>query len=432
MIPLRRKLTGLLEVLIGLGLLVGFFPAATLLNLNPSPFFLFVIYGAWVAGPVIGVLAGLLASLLYLAMLTFTTAFPLNALWTFIIADPTHYLTPMFLIVAGYVLGELRITMERRMQRLHDQAELLQKESVAARSRLQQAETALLELQGRVLGQTATMTRLYQIAQSLNVLSVEKILTELLGVLEDLLQVEQASIYRIEEGNRFARLAVRVGEPAWSNSVSIDAHELVKRAIEAGEVLTFQEADERPAPIYIVPLFRQKRTYALIAIHKLPLSKVTADTTQLLQVLTRWASSSLERATAFETARQTEATYPNSRFLRAPYFEEQCAIEHDRYVRYGIPYTIIEATLHTSLPDDQIPQLLTERLRGKMRTFDLAMWEPSSMRLLLLFPTMEQQYAGGVVQRIEERIESAEFHILDLQVLHNECQIRIESKVEAR
>ncbi|ARU62967.1 hypothetical protein CBW65_19750 [Tumebacillus avium] len=431
MIPFRRKLTGLLEVLIGLGLIVGFFPAVTLLNVNPSPFFLLVIYGAWVAGPVIGLLSGLLSSVLYLAMLTTTTAFPINALWSFIIADPTHYLTPMFLLVAGYVFGELRTTLERRMQRLRDQASLMQQEATEARSRLQQAETALFELQGRVLGQTATMTRLYQIAQSLNVLSVEKILTELLGVLEDLLQVEQASIYRIEEGNRFARLAVRVGQPAWSNSVTIDTHELVKKAIEQGKVLTFKDAKERPAPIYIVPLFRQNRTYALIAIHRLPMSKVTADTTQLLEVLTKWASASLERAAAYEAARLKDATYPNSRFLRAPYFHEQCGLEHDRFMRYGVPYTILEATLHTVVPDEEVPELLSELLRGKMRTFDLATWEPETNRLLLLFPTLEHQYAGGVAQRIWERLASDEFQVLDTRILHNECEIRAEKRVEA-
>ncbi|ASS75229.1 hypothetical protein CIG75_09710 [Tumebacillus algifaecis] len=430
MIPFRRKLTGFLEVLIGLGLIVGFFPATTLLYVNPSPFFLFVIYGAWVAGPLIGVLSGLLSSVLYLAMLTTTTAFPLNALWTFIIADPTHYLTPMFLIVAGYALGELRTTLERRMQRMRDQASLMQQEAFEARSRLQQAETALVELQGRVLGQTATMTRLYQIAQSLNVLSVEKILTELLGVLEDLLQVEQASIYRVEEGNRFARLAVRVGPPAWSNSVTADTHELVKMAIEEGKVLTFKDASERPAPIYMVPIFRHQRTYALIAIHRLPLSKVTVDTTQLLEVVTKWASDSLERATAYEEARMSDATYPNSRFLRAPYFHEQCGIEHDRFERYGIPYTIVEATLNTTIADEFVPEMLTDLLRAKMRTFDLATWEPETKRLLLLFPTLEKQYAEGVAQRIWERLESEQFEVLSSRVLHNDCEIQAVQQVE--
>ncbi|TCP59333.1 GAF domain-containing protein [Tumebacillus sp. BK434] len=431
MISFRRKLTGLLEVIIGLGLIVGFFPASTLLNVNPSPFFLLVIYGAWVAGPVIGLFSGLLSSVLYLAMLTTTTAFPFNALWTFIIADPSHYLTPMFLLVAGYVFGELRTTLERRMQRLRDQASLMQQEASEARSRLQQAETALFELQGRVLGQTATMTRLYQIAQSLNVLSVEKILTELLGVLEDLLQVEQASIYRVEESNRFARLAVRVGQPTWSNSVTIDTHELVKKAIEQGKVLTFKDATERPAPIYMVPIFRQNRTYALIAIHRLPLAKVTADTTQLLEVLAKWASASLERATAFEAALLNDATYPNSRFLRAPYFHEQCGLEHDRYVRYGIPYTILEATLHTVLRDEDVPGALSELLRGKMRTFDMATWEPESNRLMLLFPTLDHQDASGVAQRVWERLASDDFQVLDTRVLHNECEIRTEMRVEA-
>jgi K+-sensing histidine kinase KdpD len=432
MIPFRRKVTGLLEVLIGLGLCVGFFPASALLNINPSPFFLFVIYGAWIAGPLVGVLSGLLASTLYLAMLTTTTAFPLNALWPFIIADPSHYLTPMFLLLAGYVFGELRTTLERRMQRLRDQAALMQQEAAEARSRLQQAETALVELQGRVLGQTATMTRLYQIAQSLNVLSVEKILTELLGVLEDLLHVTQASIYRVEEGNRFARLAVRVGQPAWSNSITIDDHELVKKAIEEGKVLTLKNAKERPAPIYMVPIFQNRRTYALIAIHRLPLSKVTADTTQLLNVLAKWASESMERATAYESARMSEATYPNSRFLRARYFYEQCGIEHERFLRYGIPYTILEATLKTTIRDEEVPELLSERIRGKMRTFDLAAWEPETNRLLLLFPTLESQNAGAVAERIWDRVESEHFHILDTRLLHNVCNFQDEGKVSAR
>jgi K+-sensing histidine kinase KdpD len=413
MIPLHRRLTGMLEVLIGLGLLVGFVKPSVLLSLNPSPFFLFVIYGAWVAGTMVGVLSGVLASVLYLLLITTMTAFPVEALWAFVVADPTHYLTPTFLIVAGYVFGELRMTWQRRLQRLQDQAQIANQEAADAKARLQQAETALVELQGRVLGQTATMKRLYQIAQSLNVLSVEKILLELMGVLEDLLQVEQASIYRVEENQKFARLAVRTGEANWSNSLAIENNELVAKVIREGKILTFAEVPDRPAPIFTVPILREGRTYALIVIHKLPFTKVTADTQELLSILAKWAGQSLERATSFEKAREAHATYPHSRVLREPFFLELCRVEAERKERYHIPYTVLKAKIETDAPYEDVPRLITERLDGAIRTFDFVTWVPEKRMVALLFPTLEPESADVVEKRVRERLNVAPLKVIE-------------------
>ena len=413
MIPLRRRLTGLLEVLIGLGLLVGFVPASILLELNPSPFFLLVIYGAWVAGPWVGLTGGLLASVLYVILLTAITSFPIDVLWSFLIADASHYLTPMFLMIAGYLFGELRGQWERRLLRLQDQAQISQQEATRATARLQEAESMLHELQGRVLGQTDTMKRLYGIAQSLNVLSVDKILLELMGVLEDLLQVEAASIYRVEENQLYARLAVRTGAiPADApNSLKIEDSAIATQVVREARIVTFAVTERRPAPIYVVPVLRRQRTFALIVIYRLPLTKVTADTKQLLSVLAQWAGDSLDHATAFEHARRAEATFEGSNVLREAFFQEQCALEEERHRRYKIPFVRLELDVETKRDEEQVPELLDELLRGTIRVYDMVAWDPEERRILILLPNLEQEYAEAVTRRILQRLNGETFRV---------------------
>ncbi|HEU4964656.1 MAG TPA: GAF domain-containing protein [Bacilli bacterium] len=425
MISWRRRMIGVLEMVIGVGLLVGFFPTSSLLGLNPSPFFILVIYSAWTAGTLIGVLSGLLASAVYLTLLLSLTPYPIELFWKYLIVDPTHYLTPLTLFLAGYLFGEMRMTWERRVSRLRDQADLSQQEAEGARQRLRQAETALLELQGRVLGQTATMSRLYAIARSLNVLSVDKILLELMGVLEDLLQVEQASLYRIEDDGRWGRLAVRKGEAVWPNSLEIARYEVFAQAIAKDSVMAFPKvgADEE-TPIYLVPVLRQGRTYALLVIRRLPLEKVTADTRQLLKVIAEWAGDSLERATAYEDAIREEATYPRSRVLRAPFFEQQCVIEHQRHERYGIPYSILQAQLEADadVSEEEFPELITQRLTGSIRAYDLVMWDGEQRTVAVLLPTLEPERAMNVAKRIWERIGGDGVRLKGARIVSNTCQ----------
>jgi len=411
MIPFRRRVTGLLEVLIGLGLMVGFIPPSTLLDLNPSPFFAIVLYGAWVAGAWVGLAAGGLAAAIYLILLTENASYPIEVFGTFLISDPKHYLTPMFLMIGGYVFGELRMQWERRLARLQDQANISHQEAAKAAARLQQAEAMLGELQGRVLGQTATIKRLYGIAQSLNVLSVDQILLELMGVLTDLLQVEQASIYRLEESQLYARLSVRVGQPEWANSLAVKDHELVGRVVREGRLLTFADSAPGDAPIYLVPIFRASRTYALIAIHRLPLAKITMDTKELLAILAQWAGDSLERATSYEQASKAEATFPDSRVLRKKYFKEQCALEEERSKRYGIPFVLLELGVRTTLPDAQVPSVLTDRLKGAIRAFDMVMYEPEVQRCSILLPTLEADWAEQVAERILSRLDGSGLNV---------------------
>jgi len=421
MIPLRRRLTGLVEVLVGLGLLVGFVPTHLLKGVNPSPFFIIVIYGAWVAGPLVGLLAGLVAALLDVVLLTATAQIPLELFGTFFIAEPRNYLTPMFLLIAGYVFGELKVQGERRRQRLEEQAQMSRLEAERATAQLQQAETMLSELQGRVLGQTATLKRLYSIAQSLNVLSVDQILLELMGVLEELLIVEQASIYRVETSQAYARLSVRKGDPQWPNSLAVADHALIRQALEEQRLLTFADTNDHPAPVYLIPIISGSQTLALIAIHRLPMAKVTADTKQLLHVLAKWAGDSLERATRYEQARRSEATYAGSDVLREPYFKEQCGLEEERSRRYGIPYVLLHLLVDTDLPDVVVPPVLTERLRNTVRAFDMITWVPEERTVRILLPTLDLSTAAPVVTRIRSRLEGEGLRVSGHRV-EDECQ----------
>jgi K+-sensing histidine kinase KdpD len=420
MFSVQRRIRITIEVIIGLGLIVALFNTNTLLTLNPSPFFIVVLYGAWMAGTLIGVLTGVVASLLYLMLLT-VNAFSLKVFWAYVIANPSHYLTPLFLLIAGFVFGELRMSWEGRVRRLQEQAEIARREADETRDRIVQAETAIHELEGRVMGQTATMTRMYEIARNLNVQSVEQILIELMGVLEDLLLVEQASIYRVETQGEYARMAVRIGPPVWENSIRIAYHPILSQAVAKARLMTWNEMDERPAPMFMVSIFHLGHTYAVIAIHRLPVSKVSADTEQLLNVLAKWAGDSLERAAAYEEVVRVEATFAGTQVMRWAYFKTMCDVECQRFTMYQIPFTIFEMGWTTDLPEDQAAKLISELAKGKIRVFDTVSWNPAAQKVAFLFPTLERESAEGVAERILKHFRERGLHVGSTDLLFNHC-----------
>ncbi|MGZ4032495.1 MAG: GAF domain-containing protein [Tumebacillaceae bacterium] len=426
MFTARRRIRVSIEVVIGLGLIITIFNTNTLLTLNPSPFFIVVLYGAWMAGTLIGVLTGAVASLLYLLLLT-VNAFSLHVFWSYVIADPAHYLTPTFLLIAGFVFGEIRWSWEGRVRRLQEQAEISRREADEARDRMAQAETAIHELEGRVMGQTATMTRMYEIAKSLDVQSVEQILIELMGVLEDLLHVEQASIYRVEATGEYARMAVRVGEPIWESSARIAMHPSISQAVQEARLLTWSEIGERPAPMFMVPIFQQGQTYAVIVIHRLPIAKVSADTEQLLRVLANWAGDSLERATAYEHVVRVEETFAGTQVVRWAYFKKMCDVECQRFSTYQIPFTIFEMEMTTQLPEAEAAKRIYELAKTKIRVFDSLSWNPTEQKVAFLFPTLEREFAEGVAERILTHFRENGWHVVRTDLLFNQCVIAGES-----
>ncbi|MFC4767070.1 GAF domain-containing protein [Effusibacillus consociatus] len=420
---LKNRYSATLEVLIGLALMIAFIPAGILIEINPQPFFIVILYGALVSGAWVGVLAGVVSSLLFIGLSFYATGFSVGVFKEFLMVKPELFIIPVLFLLLGYLVGEIRVQWQRRLERLEEQTRVAELETEEKTARLREAEETILELQGRILGQTATMSRLYQIAQSLNVLSTEKILTELMGVLEDLLAVQQASIYRIEENRRFARLVLRKGDLVWQNSISLERSDIWQKIFREGKVLTFVDFEERPAPIYAVPIHSSLRIYAVIVIHRLPKIKVNPDSKKLLSVLADWAGSSLDRANAYEQANLIIARFPRTIVLRPNFFHDQLTLEHERFQRFGIPYTVLQLSVKLNLQANEVPAYLTQLLTGRIRTWDLVTWEEEEKRISFLMPGLDKDCSPLVQMRIIKLFDSSSIMILSSKTLTNEFPI---------
>ncbi|WP_028402784.1 GAF domain-containing protein [Ectobacillus panaciterrae] len=294
-----------LQVLIALILMTTFLPNKVLTEMNPHPFFIVILYGALASGPWAGVFTGAISSLLYLCLSFYAVGFSFNSaalslegFMEFLKVYPSAYFAPLLFLIVGYVVGETRLSWHRRLQHVNEQMQLSQKEMQESTRSLQKAEEALLELQGRILGQTASMLRLYQMSRNLNALSVEKIFSGVMDVLEDLLQVEQASIYRLDENGRIAQLLLHKGESVLPNL--IEQNSLWQRTVSYGKVLSFVDVEQGEGPIYMVPIHVSRHMYAMIVVHRLPRIKVNSDSLKLLSIIADWTGASLERVYSLE------------------------------------------------------------------------------------------------------------------------------------
>jgi cell shape-determining protein MreD len=294
-----------IQVLIALILMTTFLPNKVLTEINPHPFFIVILYGALASGPWVGLFTGAVSSLLYFCLSFYSVgfsfysvAFSLEGFIEFFKVYPSAYFVPLMFLIVGYVVGETRFSWHRRLQLSNKQMQLSQQEIQESTRRLQQTEEVLLELQGRILGQTASMLRLYQISQNLNALSAEKIFIGVMDVLEDLLQVEQASIYQLDVNRHTTQLLIHKGESISPNS--IEQNPLWQRTISCGEVLSFVDVEQEEGPIYMVPIHVSRRIYAMIVIHRLPRIKVNSDSCKLLSIIADWTGASLERVYSLE------------------------------------------------------------------------------------------------------------------------------------
>lgn len=305
----RDKFSVGMQVLIALVLMVTFLPNKFLIELNPHPFFIVILYGALAAGTWIGVFTGLISSLLYFGLMFYAAGFSFNSAAfsfegfnEFLKVDPTIYIGQLMFLVVGFIVGEIKEFWQRRLQSLQEQVQSAQQEAKENTSRLQQTEQVLIELQGRVLGQTETMSRLYHIARSLSDLSIEKIFNGLMQLLEDLLQVEQASLYRLDEIGRSAQLVIWKGDPVWPHLIELEHNKLWQEAISSRGVASFVDFEQRPAPIYMVPIHYSGRVSAMIVVHRLPRIKVNADSRKLLSIIAEWTGASMKQAYTLEEA----------------------------------------------------------------------------------------------------------------------------------
>lgn len=199
------------------------------------------------------------------------------------------------------------------------------------------------EYEKRLLNDRTSLPRLYSIISQLTVLEPEKILTEAIEVIKDIMDTDTVSIYSANNKNSFIRLSVASNNEAIlvDKSVDISKYPRLQKSMENNEIYVGNNWSENE-PSLAAPVFHEGTCIAIIIINHMKFERLNLYQVNLFRTLSILISTSMAKAREYEVVTRNNKYIEDTEILNPHNFEKLIEIENDKVKKGLANYSIIK------------------------------------------------------------------------------------------
>ncbi|MFQ5963616.1 MAG: GAF domain-containing protein [Candidatus Scalinduaceae bacterium] len=277
--------------------------------------------------------------------------------------------TPLFFIVVGAFLGELREIQKRQFDKLNDEFRELQKSFGLLSKKYNTVSMAKQELDTRIIGQEQTISTLYESAQALKSLKEEDIYPAVLKILKNFVSSDECSIYKASEDK--LKMIANLGWRGGNNhplEVGIDEGIMGKafstgNTVTINDVLKVKEAHNFSDLNLIIssPITNSKKVVlGVLNIEKMPFVKFNPQSIKMASLLADWCGSALENAKMYKETKDKNIADEITGAYTYDYLCKRVEEEFQKARRYKFVFGILafEIAEYDLIPEMKKQELL--------------------------------------------------------------------------
>lgn len=210
------------------------------------------------------------------------------------------------------------------------------------------------ELQLRLKNNEDSFGKIYSVIKELDDLEPEKIFTNTVKVVEQIMRCQEVSIYVFNKYKSYLRL-VAYSEASqngkFQNSLKVEDTPYVQQMMHTGTIFVNRQL-QSGVPLLAAPIYYNNEIRAIITINTLSFEQLSRYHENLFIIVKELIQSSLWRATEFMKFTEDLRYIDNTNVLQYEKFQEIVLAKEQAKVEYNMPYII----LTTPTPFDHLAQ----------------------------------------------------------------------------
>jgi len=415
--------------------IIGFFVVAVLVDsvlmdgtrfrdVNPHPFWLFLLVIAAHYGTEAGVFTAVLATVLSLAG-NLPARDPLMNQSVYLL----HILgQPVLWFGSAVIMGELRTHQERQKNTLQMSVEALETQTDALTDSNKALQSSNERLQTAAAGQVETALSLLQAARSLEKQNASSVLFSVNELITTLLAPTAYSIY-LDDGEQLI-LEVRTSDGQCAEALQsyhkdsalyqsvIVRQEFVHIATPVGQQVLGDDG------ILAGPLLdiETGTSLGMLKIEALPFANLRLGTVHTFRLICEWIGSAYRNAQVFEEANKSRVVHHQSQLLTDAYYQQVSTflVAVAERARFEVTQLTVRFQVQeTSLGQDRlaVSKIMRDAVTAGLRTTDLAFdYQEERGEYIVLLPMTSTTHGQLVADRLRERIVSQFADTAQMQV----------------
>lgn len=234
---------------------------------------------------------------------------------------------------------QLIATLKASETQLHDKIEQMGKT-------LKFDEQLNRELEHKIISQTNTIAKVFEISKIMESLDPQEVLTGLLEILHFHLNVKKSLVYLVK-GTKLSVLTSKGWSSPPAQGKNEKAQGIVNLSLNKKRVMWIQDLPEKKTgqvhePICCGPiLLANNRIYALVCINEIPFISFTKETINFFTILLQWTSRSLTKISEHTIKTENEMYDISTGIFNFSYMKKVFKLELEHYKRSNTAVSII-------------------------------------------------------------------------------------------
>jgi len=359
------------------------------LELNIHPLLILVGIMSYRYGIHLGVLSATMATFVYMYMYSNLG----NDLVVFFY-DFKFYKFILMFYVLSFVLGRIKDNNVEKIRDLNETIALTHKNYKS----LSDNNSKLIYLNNRMKSQIIkseeSIIALHGIANTLDILDLEEVLTNLIEVFKTYINAEVISLYSVDESKKYMRLKLAVGENRkLPDSIEISKYPNFQRIIKEKKYGK-RDGENLDIPVFCAPILSEGEVVGVLNIERLSYEAYTTYTEKLFEILVSWTGKSISNAVSYSEKIKDEIYYENTLIMREKFFEKRLKEEEKRAEMFELSYIFIKFKV---LVDD------LKEIKLNIRNVDKAGYLEKEKLLYIIFPATKMGNRELVKSKMLER-----------------------------
>jgi K+-sensing histidine kinase KdpD len=274
------------------------------LHLNLHPLFILTGIMAYRYGVNLGVISATMATFMY--MYSYIEAGHDIVVFFY---DFKYYKFILMFYIISFILGRIRDNKEERSNEFAEEISIIRKNYKSLYEKNNKLTYINNRMKSQIIKSEESIISLYNISNTLDILSSEEVITNLIGVFKTYINAEAISLYTVDSSKKYMRLKVAVGENRkLSGSLKLDEYPEFLKVIN-DKKYGKRDGTNLKIPVFYAPILNNGEVIALLNIERLSYETYTDYTEKMFEILASWTNKAISNAISYAEKIKDEVYY---------------------------------------------------------------------------------------------------------------------------
>lgn len=358
------------------------------LHLNIHPLFILTGIMAYRYGMYLGVISATMATMVYIYVYL-----GLGHDLVVFFDDFKYYKFILMFYIISFILGRIKDNQKEKLGELSEEISLLHKNY----KNLYENNNKLIYINNRmkshIIKSEESVITLYNIANTLDILDPEKIITNLIGVFRTYINAEVISLYTIDSSKKYMRLKMAIGENRkLPGSIELSKYPEFFKVINEKKYGK-RDGNNLKIPVFYAPILNKGEVIAILNIERLSYETYTIYTEKIFEMLVSWTTKSISNAISYTEKIEDEIYYKGTKIMREKFFENRMKEDKKRAEMFELSHVLIRFRV---LVED------LKKIRLMTRSEDIAGYYEKEKILYTIFPATPLEHENLLKSKMLE------------------------------